>query len=761
MFYNNITYEVAGDDQYTVNSPHYSFVGILKRGSQTIFRLPIGYPEPESTDQFNTTRDLHIKFYKLFRLFRDAVEAKQGETGQSKIGSHTPQATNREDKDGEYIMNHDEGQVYYYRKLDAFDSLLDAYDPVRIIALENRLRIVTDDFDIRNFQNILGSAVFFADNSFYIDKDYQPRPTLTLATTDIVGLYSFLLSDMRAHLYPDNNDPAPLHPEVMSTAEDFQARHLWPAASCWEEDQWEATKATCIDLLDAIHKHTALKDEDYWKIYEALERFLFDDFTEKQGTEDGEMIWGLEGFWPVWEFLCYDILESFALEDRKAVRYADPKSINRIQINHKDYNDNITESLKIKSNYHLRPDAVTTSLETEECFKFRRKALQLLSEHGWELSYSSDDWDVSDSPPGTIKLDNFDDYGRGHTFNVKLPSGEFRNALTSLTWHKKEIENGGKKYILSDKKILKCFQSQINDNDFSYENDNRLYFFKSFRDEFELYTKKELEELNINEIKNLIEERDGLQKNSEEKNDVNKKEYTEAIESYNKRIIELKEASANNVSFLNLYRIIFPEFTKHDLGEWLLSEKITNDHLIKDKRNHPFQFLVKNMFSHHKQPIRKTENGKEISAYFIKVKKGLIPINKEDALESSDNSNESIVIDEDKGCTYYVKNKDEKFVIDIHKECTVIDFKYKNYDNLHRNNDVRKQYVYEHLISHKFKENERLIQYNFSYSSMFFLPHNSVIEEKSNDFMGIDIKYFSVKDLINRALGDQIGQQKS
>ncbi|MET0320611.1 MAG: hypothetical protein ABW069_07825 [Duganella sp.] len=296
MDYSRVVFENA--DEPPAGTATSAFVGLCARGKELVFRLPIGYPGAGVIHGYEAARDLHIAFFKLFCRFRSVVRRQRDRL--------KPDAPTHEDggpalQNGrQWLTCHDEGDVYYYRHFDAFDALLDAFDELAIRGLERRLRL-TDcgPANLMHFQRSDAGRIYQDDDSFYDDASVQPRSTVTLLSADLVGLYCFLLRDLREHVWPAD-DPAPLQEDILVFAERFEERHLWPRASCWEADQWQQTRDALREKLELIDRMTALKDEDYDALFLAVERFLYPptDHPEQAGQ-----LWGIDGFWPVWEWL--------------------------------------------------------------------------------------------------------------------------------------------------------------------------------------------------------------------------------------------------------------------------------------------------------------------------------------------------------------------------------------------------------------------------------------------------------------------------
>lgn len=297
MDYSRIIFENAGEDS-SFSHPSYAFVGIYARGKDIVFRLPIGYPQPAGGRSYVAARDLHITFFKLFHQFR-LIAKRTRERQTNGKGAHEDAGAAL--KGGrEWIVRHDEGEVYYYRHFDAFDSLLDAFDELAILSLQRRLSLTENPpSDLRQFSRTEAGRIYQDDDTFFDDTAFQPLATITMLPSDLVGLYCLLLRDLREHVW-GSCDPDPLQDDVRVLAEKFESKYLWPTASCWEVDEWQRTRDTLRDKLDIIDQITAFKDEDYHRLYDAVARFLYPPADMPNGTG---MLWGIDGFWPVWEWM--------------------------------------------------------------------------------------------------------------------------------------------------------------------------------------------------------------------------------------------------------------------------------------------------------------------------------------------------------------------------------------------------------------------------------------------------------------------------
>jgi hypothetical protein len=55
--------------------------------------------------------------------------------------------------------------------------------------------------------------------------------------------------------------------------------------------------------LEDIDKVIAYKDDDYWRLYEAIENFLYGELDMESPHEDG-FFWGISNFYQIWEDMC-------------------------------------------------------------------------------------------------------------------------------------------------------------------------------------------------------------------------------------------------------------------------------------------------------------------------------------------------------------------------------------------------------------------------------------------------------------------------
>lgn len=273
---------------------NYSFVGIKKNTSSVYFHLPKGFEEQvEKESIFAEKRDLFFLFYKLINTFKEICAAKGYLEDGSKLRT--------QDRDGVIKSNfgsgiqddREETENIFYSKLDIIGSLLNAYDEPKILALAYRLGI-SDKFDVSKIHRHLHQAIYLPNNAAYVDQMTLPKKVVQFESTDIVAMYCYLFCEVKQQLQES------VSPEIASLAETFRQHYLGSQDSIFDEQTYEQTLNTLKDALETIDRNTPIKDADYWQYYEAIELFLYGDFSE---SEDGE-IWGISNFHSVWESMC-------------------------------------------------------------------------------------------------------------------------------------------------------------------------------------------------------------------------------------------------------------------------------------------------------------------------------------------------------------------------------------------------------------------------------------------------------------------------
>ena len=143
----------------------------------------------------------------------------------------------------------------------------------------------------------MDKAIYLPNDVIYIDEMDLPRQTLQYEAVTLIDLFCFIVSELQNELEQD------LEPRVQELAHRFSEQHLNHEESLFNEETFETTIFTLKNVLDDIHKYTAYKDEDYWRLFEAIELFLYGELDMENPHEDGTF-WGINNFSAVWEDMC-------------------------------------------------------------------------------------------------------------------------------------------------------------------------------------------------------------------------------------------------------------------------------------------------------------------------------------------------------------------------------------------------------------------------------------------------------------------------
>ncbi len=283
-----------------------SFVGIRRGANNELeFRLPHGFDDfPE--DDFNATKELFFKMYRTFQKFerdstRDILDTRSN--GKDQI---------QKEKDGYRFKNKEDNDVVLYSKIALIENLLDVYRDLALDQMERRIG-ADEKVDYSKIDRYLDRAIYLPKDVIYIDEMDLPRQTLRYESTTLIDLFCFIVSELQNELAHD------IEPRVQELAHRFSEQHLSHEESLFNEETFETTIRTLKGVLDDIDKRTAYKDEDYWRLYEAIETFLYGELDMDNPHADGTF-WGISNFSSVWEDMC----STYAFANfEKCIVYAD------------------------------------------------------------------------------------------------------------------------------------------------------------------------------------------------------------------------------------------------------------------------------------------------------------------------------------------------------------------------------------------------------------------------------------------------------
>lgn len=280
-----------------------SFVGIRRNENGEVeFRLPHGFDDFPEND-FEATKDLFFKMYRTFKKF-ERDNWRQNILDTRSAGKDQIQ----KEKDGYRFKNKEDNDVVLYSKIALIENLLDVYRDLALDQMERRIG-ADEKVDYSKIDRYLDRAIYLENDVIYIDEMNLPRQTLRYESTTLIDLFCFIVSELQNELAED------IEPRVQELAHRFSEQHLSHEESLFNEETFETTIRTLKGILDDIDKRTAYKDEDYWRLYDAIEMFLYGELDMEKPDELGTF-WGISNFSSVWEDMCSTYHFSYYTEDR-------------------------------------------------------------------------------------------------------------------------------------------------------------------------------------------------------------------------------------------------------------------------------------------------------------------------------------------------------------------------------------------------------------------------------------------------------------
>jgi len=294
-------------DKRENNENKSSFVGI-RRGSnnELEFRLPRGFDNFPEGD-FQATKKIFFRMYRTFKKFEDDRKSLD-------VDKFLASKDNIEVAGNAYtFQDKEDNDVILYSKISIIESLLDAYADLALDIIERR-NGRNENIDYTKIDRYLHTATYLDDNVIYIDEMNLPCHFLHHKPDTLIDLFCFILHELNNELEFETDE------RVIELSKSFKEQYLTYEQSLFDEDTFDTTIGILKDTLDDIDKITAYKDSDYWKLYEAIEIFLYGELDMDDTHEDG-VFWGISNFHEIWEDMCNAYM--FNHRDRYNIIYAD------------------------------------------------------------------------------------------------------------------------------------------------------------------------------------------------------------------------------------------------------------------------------------------------------------------------------------------------------------------------------------------------------------------------------------------------------
>ncbi|BAY86311.1 hypothetical protein NIES267_58170 [Calothrix parasitica NIES-267] len=319
----------------------YSFVGIQKNNDKLQLYLPKGF-NAETFNTYDSKRDIYFMLYKILQRYKQ-ICIEKGNLENQLVKDRDGVIQSNDSVQKVVIPQSDNDEILLYSKLDVVGKILDAYDEPKIMSLAYRLG-ESEEVDYSQIHQYLDRAKYLPNGAAYIDTMDMPRLQVEHQSTDIVGMYCYILSEVKQQLGED------ITSEIQLLAEGFANRYLSAKSGLFKEEYCIETVEIIKDILEIIEHKTPIKDADYWDFHNAIELFVYGELSQQS---EGE-IWGTKNFYDVWESMCLTYLAKSIHPSR--LLYIDSNNLSSdviTRIENEPKLLNVNNSLK-----NLRPDAV-------------------------------------------------------------------------------------------------------------------------------------------------------------------------------------------------------------------------------------------------------------------------------------------------------------------------------------------------------------------------------------------------------------------
>ena len=292
------------------SSRFFGFVGIRKNpadGSQE-FWLPQGFQGfPEGS--FSDTVDAFFLLYRVMRTFAE------GERLREDTSSPRREAFEIRDS-GVTYADFEETSPLTFAKLNILEDVLRAFDELALASVLSKSALRTPE-SYERIDRHLHQAIYSENDSIFIEKLPTSRLEVVRGETDLVRLFSYIYLELAERVLGRERVPQ----AVVDSAHSFREEYLPDSVGLFHEGSFSITLAVLKEVLDRIDRTVAYKDEDYWKLYDAVESFLYGSLDPES---DEGVIWGVTDYHPIWEEMCHAYcLQEFRRTNDRRVVFAD------------------------------------------------------------------------------------------------------------------------------------------------------------------------------------------------------------------------------------------------------------------------------------------------------------------------------------------------------------------------------------------------------------------------------------------------------
>lgn len=290
-----------------------SFVGIRRdRGGNLAFSLPKGFDNFEET--YNNVKELFFRMYRTFKKFRHIYTNKLDNISDEKPQSKDNLIINN-DLSYRFVNKENNEEVILYSKIDAIDSIMDLCKELEIATLVREIGL-TEDVDYSRIDYLIDKGIYQKNNAIFVEFSLDKRNVIKDIPSDLIEMYCYIYKELAVELKVD------LDVAIADISASFSAKYLSYNQGLFNENSFISTILTLKDVLNKIHNLTPYKNNNYWLIYEAIEKFLYGEL-EVNIDNNEEGFWGINNFSQVWEDMCNYYMVSTSKRENQNILYCD------------------------------------------------------------------------------------------------------------------------------------------------------------------------------------------------------------------------------------------------------------------------------------------------------------------------------------------------------------------------------------------------------------------------------------------------------
>lgn len=269
-----------------------SFVGIRNSKSGSLeFILPKGFDKFPKDDFYS----IKILFFRMYQTFKQFEETNIAKSTKNNNQNHDKRQINV-NGNGYIFKDKDDNDVILYSKISTIENMLKAFSDLSLDVLEKSIG-KSSIIDYRKIETYLSKAIYLENDAFYVDELDENINVIHYKSSSLINLFCFIIKELFFEL------GMPIDSRVRELADYFSKNHLSPDHSLFDEFTFEATTNILKNILHEINQNTSYKDWNYWKIFDAVENFLYGGLNNSTIHEDG-LFWGASNFSAIWEDMC-------------------------------------------------------------------------------------------------------------------------------------------------------------------------------------------------------------------------------------------------------------------------------------------------------------------------------------------------------------------------------------------------------------------------------------------------------------------------